>query len=95
MVFQLDRDGGCLSGLCLCFPGRSFCTFTVQTSTAVLKEFPFSSCRMPVPLSVSSSGGTGLYKQGDSNTLAHLCFWHRAVLEFRLSTGSFLFIYWS
>lgn len=75
------------------FPGRSFCTFPVQSSTAVLKELPFSSCRTPVPPSVSSSGGgKWLCKQGDSNTLAHLCFWHKAVLDFLLPTGSFLFI---
>lgn len=48
-----------------------------------------------LPPSISSSGGMGWCREGDSNTLAHLCSWHKAVLDFLLPMDSFLFVNWS
>lgn len=73
MVFQLDRAGGWLSGLCLCFPGRSCCASPVQL-TLQFSQFPFSLCRMSFSLSVTSSGGDKAVPRGDSNTPEHRAF---------------------
>lgn len=94
MVFQLDRAGGWLSGLCLCFPGRSFCASPAQPGTAVL-AVPFLLVQDGMSFSLPPAlGGTRLCKRGDSNTPEHLCFWHRTVLDSLLPTGSFVFINW-